>query len=144
MQMLLPGLFIVGGIGLALLGAFYTTGLLSRLDTSAGRFAVDFIGLLALGLVPLGLGLGSIWYGKHRLTQDKRAEKTQRDAELERRILQLARAQPQGVTVGECAAETAFSTPEVETKLSHLYINGALDMEVSEQGLLLYKLKALP
>jgi hypothetical protein len=141
MQRLLPGLCIFGGIILALIGAFYTIGLLPTLWASSGRFAVNLLGLLILGLAPLGLGLASLWYGKRRLTQDKRAQQTQHDAELTRRILQLAQTHPQGITASDCAAQSTFTIPEVEEALSRLYLDGALDMEVSEQGLLVYKPK---
>jgi hypothetical protein len=141
MQRLLPGLCIFGGIILVLIGAFYTIGLLPTLGASSGRFAVNMLGLLVLGLAPLGLGLASLWYGKRRLTQGKRDQQAQRNAELTRLILQLAQTRPQGITASDCAAQSTFTVPEVEETLSRLYLDGALDMEVTEQGLLVYKPK---
>jgi hypothetical protein len=141
MQRLLPGLCIFGGIILALIGAVATIGLLPTLWASSGRFMVDVLGLLILGLLPLGLGLASVWYGKRRLTQDKHAQQAQHDTELTRLILQLAQTRPQGITASDCVAQSTFTMPEVEEALSRLYLDGALDMEVSEQGLLVYKPK---
>jgi hypothetical protein len=133
---------MIGGIILALIGLFYTIGLLLHLGTPQGRFVVDLLGLLGLGVLPLGLGLSSLWYGKRRLTQEKRAAQAHRDAALERAILQAAQSHPQGVTVEECASNTPFSPQQVQAKLEHLYLDGKLDMEVTEQGRLVYKLKA--
>lgn len=133
---------MIGGIILALIGAFYTIGLLLHLGDAQGRLVVDLLGLLGLGVLPLGLGLGSLWYGKRRLTREKRAAQAHQDAALERTILQAARSHPQGVTVEECAADTLFSPQDVQAKLEQLYLDGKLDMEVTEQGRLVYKLKA--
>jgi hypothetical protein len=133
---------MIGGIILAIIGAFYTIGLLLRLGDPQGRFVVDLLGLLVLGMLPLGLGLGSLWYGKHRFVQEKQAAQAHREATLERAILQAARSHPQGVTVEECAANTSFSPQDMQAKFEQLYLDGKLDMEVTEQGHLVYKLKA--
>ncbi|HEY7490528.1 MAG TPA: hypothetical protein VIH59_05405 [Candidatus Tectomicrobia bacterium] len=133
---------MIGGIILALIGAFYTIGLLLHLGAPQGRFVVDLLGLLALGVLPLGLGLGSLWYGKRRLAQEKQAAQAHREATLERAILQAARLHPQGVTVEECAANTPFSPQDMQAKFEQLYLDGKLEMEVTEQGRLVYKLKA--
>ncbi len=58
MGKLIPTTALLGGILLALIGAFYTIGLVPRFGTSHAPIMVDVIGLLALGIVPLGLGLG--------------------------------------------------------------------------------------
>jgi hypothetical protein len=104
--------------------------------------AVDLLGLLAFGLTPLALGLGGVWYGKRRLTQARQAARVERDAALERAILSRVRAHPQGMTPQEVATNTPFSPQEVEAKLGRLYVDGVLDMEVTEQGKLVYKPKA--
>jgi hypothetical protein len=140
MQIFFPILLLLGGSLLVLIGAVYTIGLLPTLDASDRRFMVDLLGLLAFGLVPLGLGLGGIWYGKRWIQQRKQAEKAHHDAELERRILHLARTQPEGITARECATHTALPLQEVEERLSQLSLDGVLDMEVTEQGRLVYKL----
>jgi hypothetical protein len=133
---------MIGGIILTLIGAFYTIGLLLHLGAPQGRLVVDLLGLFGLGVLPLGLGLGSLWYGKRRLTQEKRAAQAHRDVALERAILQAARSHPQGVTVEECATHTSFSPQDVQAKLEYLYLDGKLEMEVTEQGRLVYKFKA--
>jgi hypothetical protein len=133
---------LIGGVILTLIGAFYTIGLLFQLGAPQGRLVVDLLGLLGLGVLPLGLGLSSLWYGKRRLTQAKRTAQAHRNAALERAILQAARSHPQGVTVEECAANTSFSPQDVQAKLEQLYLDNKLDMEVTEQGRLVYKLKA--
>jgi hypothetical protein len=133
---------MIGGSILTLIGAFYTIGLLLHLGDPQGSLVVDLLGLFVLGVLPLGLGLGSLWYGKRRLTQEKRAAQAHRDAELERAILQAARSHPQGVTVEELTTQTSFSPQDVQAKLEHLYLDDRLDMEVTEQGRLVYKLKA--
>jgi hypothetical protein len=140
MQVLFARLIQLGGGLLALLGAVYTIGLLPTLDTSERRFMVDLLGLLAFGLVPLGLGLGGIWYGRRWLRQRRQAETAHQDAELEQRLLQLARTRPAGITAREGATHTALPLQEVEEKLRQLHLDGALDMEVTEQGRLVYKL----
>lgn len=141
MPKLLAWLFLLVGIVLGLIGAFFTLGLAPKLETASGRFVVDLLGLLVLGLAPLGVGIGGMWYGTRRLRQLKHAATAQRDATLERTILQLARARPQGITLQECATNTPFSVQEVEAKLGNLYVDGVLDMEITEQGRLVYKLK---
>jgi hypothetical protein len=133
----------MGGILLTLTGAFYTIGLFPQLDVASGRFVVDMLGLLVLGLAPLGLGLGSLWYSMRRLRLTKRAQQTQREAELIRRILSLAKERPQGMTASEYSTHTACGMPEVEERLRQLYLEGTLDMEVTEQGMLVYKQRPL-
>ena len=139
MPLLLPRLLMLGGLLLLLLGAFVTIGLLPKLDASDRRFMVDVLGLLAFGLVPLGLGFGGLWYGQRWLRQSKQAAIADHDAELDRRLLHLARTQPQGVTARECATHTALPLQEVEERLRQLNLDGVLDMEVTEQGRLVYK-----
>jgi hypothetical protein len=140
MPKFLPILCLLGGAVLALCGALFTLGLVPRLDFSHGRFVVDLVGLLAFGLAPLALGLGGIWYGKRRLTQASRAAQVERDSALERALLQRLRAHPQGMTPQEVTT-SPFSSQEVEAKLRDLYVNGVLDLEVTEQGKLIYKAK---
>jgi hypothetical protein len=140
MLLLLPRLLLLAGLLLVLLGAFFTIGLLPKLDATAPRFMVDVLGLLAFGLVPLGLGLGGLWYGKRWLRQRQQAATADHAAALDRRILHLARAQPQGMTARECATHTALPLSEVEERLRQLNLDGVLDMEVTEQGRLVYKL----
>jgi len=135
---------ILGGILLAVIGAFYTVGLFFQFGKFRGSLAVDLIGFLALGLAPLALGLLSIWYGYSQITRAERDAKAKRDAELETKILQLARAHPRGLTAGEYATRTSFSVQEVEEKVGNLYVQGVLDMEVTEDGEIVYKLRALP
>ena len=142
MSQFLPMLCLLGGGLLALCGALFTIGLVPRLDASHGRLAVDLLGLLAFGLAPLTLGLAGVWYGKRRLTQARQAARLEQEATLERAILHHVRAHPQGITSQEIATHTPFSPQEVEAKLGHLFIDGVLDMEVTEQGKLVYKPKA--
>jgi hypothetical protein len=131
------------GIGtlLVIIGAFYTVGLFFQFGRSQGQFVVDLIGLLAFGLVPLGIGLFGIGYGVYQITRAKQAEKAKRNAELENRILELAKANPQGLATGEFAANSPFSLQEVEEKVGHLYLQGILDMEITEEGTIVYKLR---
>lgn len=136
---LLARFALVGGIILSLIGVFYTIGLFPQLGVASGRRMVDVIGLLALGILPLGLGLGAIWYGKSRLAQAKKTAKAQRDASLEQTIVQAIRSRPQGITAQDCAVLTPFSLSEVEAKLSDLHLDGRVEMEVTEQGHLVYK-----
>jgi len=142
MERLVPMVAIVVGLICGLIGAFYTIGLLPRLMVAPARVMVDLIGLLVLGLTPLGLGLAGIWYGKRRLTQARQAARARREAELEQTVLHAARTHPQGITAQEYASQTPFSLPEVEAKLEQLYLDGVLELEVTEQGRLVYKLKA--
>ena len=141
MSHFIPRLCLVGGGLLALFGALFTLGLVPRLDFAHGRFVVDLLGLLAFGLAPLALGLAGVWYGNRRLTQSRQAAQAERIAALERTILQRVRAHPQGMTPHEVATDTPFSLEEVEAKLGDLFVNGVLDMEVTEQGKLVYKPK---
>jgi hypothetical protein len=138
MQIFFARLVLLGGSLLLLLGAVYTIGLLPTLDASERRFMVDLLGLVAFGLVPLGLG--GIWYGRRWLRQRRQAETARHDTELEQRLLQLARTQPAGITAREGATHTALPLQEVEEKLRQLHLDGVLDMEVTEQGRLVYKL----
>ena len=131
---------IVGGIILACIGAFYTLGLLSNFGAH-GRIVVDILGLLGLGLLPLALGLGSIWYGKQRLSQRRQAATAQRDAALEGAIRQATQSNPKGVTVEACVANTPFSAQEVQAKLESLHLDGKLEMDVTEEGQIIYKPK---
>jgi hypothetical protein len=134
-------LCLLGGGLLALWGALFTIGLVPRLDVSSGRSAVDLLGLLAFGLVPLTLGLVGVWYGKRRLTQVRQAARAEQEASLERAILHSVRAHPQGITPQEVAMNMPFSPQEVEAKLGRLFVDGVLDMEVTDQGKLVYKPK---
>ncbi len=131
------------GVGtfLAIIGAFYTIGLFFQFDKSQEHFAVDLIGLLAFGLAPLGIGLLGIGYGIYQIIRAKQAEKAKRDAELENRILELAKSNPQGLATGEFAANSPFTLQEVEEKVGNLYVQGVLDMEVTEEGTIVYKLR---
>lgn len=131
---------IVGGIILACMGAFYILGLLSNFGAH-GRIVVDILGLLGLGLLPLALGLGSIWYGKQRLSQRRQAATAQRDAALEGAIRQATQSNPKGVTVEACVANTPFSAQEVQAKLESLHLDGKLEMDVTEEGQIIYKPK---
>jgi len=142
MPKFIPTLCLLGGGLLALCGALFTLGLVPRLDFSHARFVVDLLGLLAFGLAPLALGLAGVWYGRRRLTQARQAARVEHDAALERAILHRVRAHPQGLTPQDAATDTPFSPQEVEKKLGNLYVDGVLDMEVTEQGKLVYKLKA--
>jgi hypothetical protein len=142
MSQFMPTLCVIGGGLLALWGALFTIGLVPRLDVSSGRSAVDLLGLLVFGLGPLTLGLVGMWYGKRRLTQVRQAARVEQEASLERAILDRVRAHPQGITSQEVALNTPFSPQEVEAKLGRLFVNGVLDMEVTEQGQLVYKPKA--
>jgi hypothetical protein len=144
MERLVPMIAIVVGLICVLIGAFYTIGLLPGLMSAPARLMVDLIGLLALGVIPLGLGLASIWYGRRYLTQARQAARARRDAELEQTVLHAVRTHPQGITAREYASHTPFSVQEVEAKLEHLYLDGVLELEVTEQGRLVYKLKASP
>jgi hypothetical protein len=141
MAKFLPMVYLFGGGLLALFGALFTLGLAPRMDLSHGRSVVDLLGLLAFGLVPLAVGLGGAWYGIRRLTQARQAEQVEHDASLTRTILQRVRAQPQGITPQEVAINTPFSPQEVEAKLGTLYVDGVLEMEVTDEGKLLYKPK---
>ena len=129
---------IVGGIILACMGAFYTLGLISNFGAH-GRIVVDILGLLGLGLLPLALGLGGIWYGKQQLSQRRQAATARRDAALERAIRQVTQSNPNGVTIEACMANTSFSAPEVQAKLESLYLDGKLEMDVTEEGQIIYK-----
>ena len=131
---------IVSGIILACIGAFYTLGLLSNFGAHE-RIVVDILGLLGLGLLPLALGLGSIWYGKQRLSQRRQEATAQRDAALERAIRQATQSNPKGVTVEACVANTPFSAQEVQAKLESLHLDGKLEMDVTEEGQIIYKPK---
>jgi hypothetical protein len=125
---------------LACIGAFYTFGLLSNFGAH-GRIVVDILGLLGLGLLPLALGLGGIWYGKKHLRQRRQAATAQRDAALERAIRQATQSNPQGVTIEACVANTPFSAQEVQAKLESLHLDGKLEMDVTEEGQIIYKPK---
>jgi len=142
MSQYIPILCLLGGGLLALCGALFTIGLVPRLDVSQGRVAVDLLGLLAFGLAPLTLGLAGVWYGKRRLTQVRQAARAEQEATLERAILHRVQAHPQGITAQEVAVDTPFSPQEVEAKLGRLFVDGVLDMEVTEQGKVVYKPKA--
>jgi hypothetical protein len=142
MPKLLPMVCLLGGGLLALFGLLFTLGLAPRMDVSHGRFVVDLLGLLIFGLAPLALGLGGVWYGTRRLTQARQATQAEHDVALQRTILDRVQAHPQGITPQEAASNTPFSAQEVEAKLGNLYVNGVLEMEVTEQGHLVYKLKA--
>jgi hypothetical protein len=141
MPKFLPMVYLFCGGLLVLFGALFTLGLAPRMGLSHGRFVVDLLGLLAFGLLPLALGLGGVWYGIRRLTQARQAVQVERDASLTRTILHRVRAQPQGITPQEVAINTPFSPQEVEVKLGNLYVDGVLEMEVTEEGKLLYKPK---
>jgi hypothetical protein len=141
MPKLLPIACLLSGGLLALFGALFTLGLAPRMDVSHGRFVVDLLGLLAFGLAPLALGLGGVWYGTRRLMQARQAAQAEHDAALQRTILDRVRAHPQGITPQEAAINTPFSAQEVQAKLGNLYVDGVLDMEVTEQGQLVYKPK---
>jgi len=132
---------IVGGIILACMGAFYILGLLFNFGAH-GRIVVDILGLLGLGLLPLALGLGSIWYGKQHLSQRRQAATAQRDAALEGAIRQATQSNPKGVTVEACVANTPFSAQEVQAKLESLHLDGKLEMDVTEEGQIIYKPKS--
>lgn len=142
MPKFLPIVCLLGGGLLALFGALFTLGLAPRMDLSHGRSVVDLLGLLAFGLAPLALGLVGVWYGVRRLTQARQAAQVERDATLARTILHRVRAHPQGITPQEAAINTPFSPQEVEAKLGNLYVDGVLEMEVTEEGKLIYKPKA--
>jgi hypothetical protein len=131
---------IVGGIILACMGAFYTLGLISNFGAH-GRIVVDILGLLGLGLLPLALGLGGIWYGKQQLSQRRQAATARHDAALERAIRQATQSNPKGVTVEACVANTPFSAQEVQAKLENLHLDGKLEMDVTEEGQIIYKPK---
>lgn len=135
---------MIVGIILTIFGAFYAVGLFFQFGKSQGSFVVDLIGFLSLGLVPLGIGLLGVWYGYSRIARAKRAEKTKRDTELEDKILQLAKSYPQGLTPGEFATYASLSLQEVEEKVGNLYLQGILNMEITEEGHIVYKLRALP
>ena len=132
---------IVGGCILALIGAFYTVGLLARFGEPPGRVMAELLGLFALGVLPLCVGLGSIWYGRQSLMRQRQRAQVQRHEALERAILDAVQAHPQGVTVEECVRHTARSVQEVQAKLETLYLDGTLEMEVTEVGRLVYKPK---
>ncbi|HWP49250.1 MAG TPA: hypothetical protein VNM22_18990 [Candidatus Limnocylindrales bacterium] len=136
-----PVICIGVGALLAIIGAFYTIGLFFQFDRSQGPFAVDLIGFLAFGLAPLGIGLLGMGYGVYQIIRTKQTEKAKRNAELENRILQMAKSNPQGLATGEFAANSPFTLQEVEEKVGHLYVQGVLDMEVTEEGTIVYKLR---
>jgi hypothetical protein len=141
MPKFLPMVCLLCGGLLALFGALFTLGLVPRMDLAHGRIVVDLLGLLALGLAPLALGLGGVWYGLRRLTQARQAAQSERDSTLARTILHRVRVQPQGITAQEVALNTPFSAQDVEAKLGNLYVDGVLEMEVTEEGKLIYKPK---
>jgi hypothetical protein len=143
MGKLIPTAALLGGMLFALNGAFYTIGLVPRFGTSHTPIMVDVIGLLALGIVPLGLGLGGIWYGQRRLRQMKQAAATQRHTRIEQSILQAARSRPQGVTLEDVMGQTSYKADDVKATLEKLYLDGKLEMDVTEQGHLVYKLRAV-
>jgi hypothetical protein len=47
------------------------------------------------------------------------------------------------MTVEDCTTHTSHSVTEVKTTLETLYLDGVLEMEVTEQGRLVYKPKAI-
>lgn len=138
-----PTTAIIVGILLVLNGAVYTVGLLPTLGTSPGPILIDVIGLVALGLIPLGLGLAGIWYGKRRLTQINQMMATQRGTRIEQRILRTAQAHPQGVTLEDVVQQTSLDANDVKTALEQMYLDSKLEMDVTEQGRLVYKPRAL-
>lgn len=142
MPRFLPLVCLLGGALLALFGALFTLGLAPRIDVSHGRLVVDLLGLLAFGLAPLALGLAGVWYGTRRLRHIRQAAQDERHAALERAILHCVRAHPQGITPQEVATDTPFSPQEVAAKLGNLYVDGVLEVEVTEQGQLVYKPRA--
>ena len=143
MGKLIPTAALLGGMLFALNGAFYTIGPVPRFGTSHAPIMVDVIGLLALGIVPLGLGLGGIWYGQRRLRQMKQAAATQRHTRIEQSVLQAARSRPQGVTLEDVMGQTSYKVDDVKATLEKLYLDGKLEMDVTEQGHLVYKPRAV-
>ena len=137
-----PTVAIIGGILLALNGMVYTIGLVPTFGTS-GPILVDAIGLFALGLIPLGLGLAGIWYGKRRLKQIKQTMTTQRRTRLEQSILRAANANPQGISLEEVVQQTCFDADDVKATMEKMYLDSKLDMDVTEQGHLIYKPRAI-
>src|SRR5688572_2459516 len=133
MGKLIPTAALLGGILLALIGAFYTIGLGPRVGTPQAPIMVDIIGLFALGIVPLGLGLAGIWYGQRRLRQLKQAAATQRLTRIEQRVLQAARSRPQGVTLEDVMRQTSCHADDVNATPERLYLDGKLEMDVTEQ-----------
>jgi hypothetical protein len=131
---------LLSGVPLVLIGAFYTIGLLPKLGWTP--VMVDVIGLFVLGLAPLALGLVAIWYGKQRLTQMKRAVATQQHAVMAQHILRAAQSHPQGMTLEAYMSQTSFSASDVKAMLEKLYLDGQLELDVTEQGQLVYKPKA--
>jgi hypothetical protein len=143
MGKLIPTAVLLGGILLALIGAFYTIGLVSKFGTPHGPIMVDVIGLLAFGIVPLGLGLWGIWYGQRRLRHIKRTAAARRDTRIEQSVLQAARSRPQGVTLEDVTRQTSYEADDVNATLEKLYLDGKLEMDVTEQGHLVYEPRAV-
>lgn len=141
MSKFVPMVALISGVPFVLIGAFYTIGLLPKLGRSP--MMVDIIGLLVLGLAPLGLGFAAIWYGKRRLTHIKQAVAAQRHDMIAQHILRAAQSQPQGMTLEAYMSQTSFSASDVKAMLEKLYVDGQLELDITEQGQLVYKPKAL-
>ena len=134
---------IIGGCILVLFGGLYTVSLLASFGEPPGHVIVELLRLFTLGALPLCLGLGTIWYGQWSLQRQRRSAQVQRHEALERAILDAVYTHPQGVTAEECARQTALSVREVQVKLGTLYLDGTLEMEVAEEGCLVYKPKVV-
>jgi hypothetical protein len=143
MGKLIPTVMLFGGILLALNGAFYTIGLVPRFGTPHAPIMVDVIGLFALGIVPLGLGLAGIWYGQRRLRQIKQAAATQWHTRIEQSVLHAAHSRPQGVTLEDVMRQTSYKADDIKVTLEKLYLDGKLEMDVTEQGHLVYQPRAV-
>jgi hypothetical protein len=91
----------------------------------------------------VGLGLGGIWYGQRRLRHIKQAAAAQRHTRLEQSVLQAVRSRPQGVTLEDVMRQTSGHADDVNATLEKLYLDGKLEMDVTEQGHLVYKPRAV-
>jgi hypothetical protein len=138
-----PMVALLGGILLALNGIVYTIGLVPSFGRSSSPILVDLIGMVGLGLMPLGLGLAGIWYGRRRLQQIAQTTATQRDSRIEQSILRAAQSHPTGVTLEDVVRQTSFDTNEVKAALEKMYLDSKLEMDVTEQGHLVYKPRAV-
>jgi hypothetical protein len=115
----------------AFFGAFGTIAWLA--EARAPSVAVALLGAVVLGAIPLLVGLGILWAGFSVLEGEEPPAWRVSDA-------QFVEAAREGATVAAVALRVgARSTREAETRLDALVVREALDLDVTEEGELLYR-----
>lgn len=123
------GVLLVGAGAIS--GAFGAVAWLSALRIQS--FPLALIGVILLGLVPIVLGLGLVWTGLGVLELDQEPEQVLRDEDL-------VAAAGRGATREEVAHALGARDPEVaERRLDDLVVREVLELDLTEEGSLLYR-----